>query len=121
MHAPVTLVLGASPRPERYSNLAVRRLVEHGIPVLAIGLRKASIGAIPIQVDLPEGQQVDTVTLYLSQAGQLAWLDRILDLTPKRIIFNPGTEHPAFEEMAESRGIEVVRGCTLVMLSVGTY
>jgi len=121
MHEPVTLVLGASPRPERYSHLAVLRLVEHGIPVVAIGLRKASIGVVPILADLPDGLEVDTVTLYLSRANQLPWQDRILALAPKRIIFNPGTEHPAFEKLAEGRGIEVVRGCTLVMLSVGTY
>ncbi|MEX1131860.1 MAG: CoA-binding protein [Flavobacteriales bacterium] len=121
MHEPLTLVLGASPRPERYSHLAVRRLVDHGIPVVAVGLRNASIGTVPIHTDLPEGLKVDTVTLYLSMANQLQLLDRILALNPRRIIFNPGTEHPAFEKMAESRGIEVVRGCTLVMLSVGTY
>lgn len=121
MHEPVTLVLGASPRPERYSHLAVQRLAQCGIPVVAIGLRNAFIGSIPIHTDMPVGPPVDTITLYLSLANQLPWVDRILALAPRRIIFNPGTEHPAFEKLAESRGIQVVRGCTLVMLSVGTY
>lgn len=121
MNDPVTLVFGASPRPHRYSHLAVLRLLEHKIPVVAIGLRESSIGVIPIVTDIPAGLTVDTVTLYLSPANQLPWVERILALPPQRIIFNPGTEHPEFEERAREQGIAVVRGCTLVMLSVGTY
>lgn len=38
-----------------------------------------------------------------------------------RIIFNPGTENPTFEEAAKALGMEVVEGCTLVMLATGAY
>jgi hypothetical protein len=48
-------------------------------------------------------------------------MDRLLALEPRRIIFNPGTEHPAFAARASASGMEVVEGCTLVMLSTGTY
>jgi hypothetical protein len=47
--------------------------------------------------------------------------DYILDLQPKRIIFNPGTENEELIRQAKQNGIEPVIGCTLVMLSVGTY
>ncbi|MBC7126091.1 MAG: CoA-binding protein, partial [Bacteroidales bacterium] len=42
-------------------------------------------------------------------------------LKPKRLIFNPGTENPELEKLARKHGIDVVEGCTLVMLSNGTY
>jgi hypothetical protein len=34
---------------------------------------------------------------------------------------NPGAENPALAEKAEQAGIEVVEGCTLVMLRTGQF
>ena len=64
---------------------------------------------------------IHTVTLYLGPVLQKEWHERILALKPERIIFNPGTEDPAFQQRAEKMGIEVVEGCTLVMLASGQY
>jgi hypothetical protein len=36
-------------------------------------------------------------------------------------VFNPGTENPDLEQLAEDAGIETIRACTLVMLSTGQY
>ncbi|MCC7502911.1 MAG: CoA-binding protein [Flavobacteriales bacterium] len=116
-----TLVLGASPKPDRYSNIAVRRLLAAGHPVIAVGHRVGTIGDEPIAADVPVGLSIDTVTLYLNAHNQQDWTDRILSLRPKRIIFNPGAENMALADQATARGIEVVEGCTLVMLSAGTY
>lgn len=116
-----TLVLGASPKPDRYSNRAVRRLLAQGHPVVAVGARAGRIGEEIIRTDLPEGFRCHTVTLYLNAHNQLVWQDRLLALTPQRIIFNPGAENHHLAEEARRRGIEVVEGCTLVMLAAGTY
>jgi predicted CoA-binding protein len=116
-----TLVLGASAKPDRYSNIAVRRLLAVGHPVIAVGHRAGTIGDEPILTEAPEGRTLDTVTLYLNAHNQEAWVDRILALRPKRIIFNPGAENPALAERAAVQGIEVVEGCTLVMLASGLY
>lgn len=116
-----TLVLGASPKPDRYSNRAVRHLAAYGHPVIAIGVRHGTIDAVPILTAIPTGTQVHTVVLYLSPANQARWRDEVLALRPQRIIFVPGAENPAFEEAAIAQGIEAVQGCTMVMLSVGTY
>jgi uncharacterized protein len=121
MDHPATLVLGASLRTDRYSNLAISRLVSHSIPVVAVGLRVGEVSGVPVVRDLPKDVEIDTLTLYLNPHNQVVWSDRILELAPRRIIFNPGTEHPALEEAAQERGIEVVHGCTLVMLASGTY
>lgn len=121
MSSKTTLVLGASPKPDRYSNLCVRRLVDHGHPVIAVGRRPGMIDRVPIATDVPEGAAVHTVTMYLNESNQRAWEDRVLALGPRRIIFNPGAENPTFARRAEARGVEVVEACTLVMLSTGEY
>lgn len=121
MQERTTMVLGASPHPDRYSHLAVQRLVKYAMPVIAVGNRVGWIGEVPILKKVPDDAVIDTVTLYLSPMNHAHWRERILALAPRRIIFNPGTEHPGFEAMAKAEGIDVVRGCTLVMLSVGTY
>ncbi len=121
MSSKTTLVLGASPKPDRYSNLCVRRLVDHGHPVIAVGRRPGMIDRVPITTDVPEGAAVHTVTMYLNEHNQRAWEDRVLALGPRRIIFNPGAENPTFARRAEARGVEVVEACTLVMLSTGEY
>ncbi|MBW8687951.1 CoA-binding protein [Chitinophaga rhizophila] len=117
----LTVVLGASPNPDRYSYLAVSRLTAKGHPVVAIGKKEAKIGEIPVTKDHPPVQDVDTVTLYMNPQLQQEYYDYILQLQPKRIIFNPGTENDELAELASSKGIEPVEACTLVMLSTGQY
>lgn len=117
----VTVVLGASPNPWRYAHLAVERLREHGHAVVAIGSHTGTIGEIPILATLPAGQEVDTVTLYLNEQNQADWEEAILNWHPRRIIFNPGAENERLSARAAAQGIEVVEGCTLVMLALGRY
>ena len=40
----------------------------------------------------------------------------ILNLKPRRVIFNPGSENYALVTKLKEAGIEVVQACTLVML-----
>lgn len=117
----ISIVLGASENEERYANRAVKQLRAHGHAVLAVGARPGRINDVPILTDIPERTRAHTVTLYLNPVRQAAWQQRILDLSPTRIIFNPGAENPAFARAAEAQGVEVVEGCTLVMLGTGQY
>ena len=70
---------------------------------------------------MPEIPDVDTVTLYVGSERQTPYYEYLLRLKPRRIIFNPGTEHPDLAAHAQAQGIETVEGCTLVMLSIGAY
>jgi predicted CoA-binding protein len=115
------MVLGASANPERYSNLAVRRLRNAGHSVSAVGRKPATVGDVEIVADKLVITDVDTVTLYLNPANQKEYYDYILSLHPKRIIFNPGAENPELEALASAHGIEPVEACTLVLLSTGQY
>lgn len=116
-----TLVLGASENPDRYSNMAILRLLSHNHEVVAIGnkagkVRQVEIGTTPVASD-----DIDTVTLYLNPKNQQPYYDYILSLKPKRIIFNPGTENDELESMAKKAGIKTMEACTLVMLGTGQY
>jgi len=116
-----TLVLGASLKPDRYSNRAIVSLVEHGHEVVAIGLREGRVGGVSVVKGSPVLQNIHTVTLYMNPDNQEAFLEYILQLKPKRIIFNPGTWNPKLSESAEKIGIEAEIDCTLVMLGSGCY
>ncbi len=116
-----TLVLGASPNPERYSNRAVRKLLEKHIPVIAIGKKESEIETISIRKGMPDIGTVHTVTLYLNAHNQEEYYDYILSLNPKRVIFNPGTMNEEFEEILRNEDIEVVNDCMLAMLVCGQF
>jgi predicted CoA-binding protein len=121
MEGKSTVVLGASPLTDRYSHLAVLRLRAHGHRVVAVGRRPGHIADVAITAAMPAAGSVGTITLYLNPYNQRSWYDAILGLGARRIVFNPGTENPELETMARERGMEVIRGCTLVMLAAGTW
>lgn len=116
-----TLVLGASPKPERYAYKAVKMLKKHGHEVVAVGAREAWIDDTKIQTGLPDIENIDTVTLYLSPKNQVSFYDYILGLKPRRIIFNPGTENKELMELAQKNNIQSKAYCTLVLLSTDQY
>lgn len=115
-----TLVIGATPNPERYAYKATVMLNEYGHPVIPFGIKKGEIAGIEILQDKPQGA-FDTVTLYLGPQNQPPYYDYIIGLHPKRVIFNPGTENPEFASLLHDKGIGVVEACTLVMLRTGQY
>ena len=71
--------------------------------------------------DIPAGEKVDTLTLYLNPERQKLYYDKILALKPRRIIFNPGTENQELTKLAAEHGIETEEACTLVLLNTGQY
>jgi predicted CoA-binding protein len=116
-----TLVIGASENPARYAHKAVKMLRSYDHEVIAYGLRTGKILDTPIQTNWPEKESVETITLYIGPQRQPDYYDKILAISPKRIIFNPGTENPELIALAQNAGIETVLDCTLVMLQSGTF
>jgi len=116
-----TLVLGASLKDGRYSNLAVNKLAERNIPVTAFGLREGFIGDVPVQTDLKNISNIDTVSLYISPKHQNDYVSFLLQLRPRRIIFNPGTENETLYAILKKENIDYEEACTLVLLSTNQY
>jgi predicted CoA-binding protein len=107
--------------PERFSFMAVRKLRYGNIPVVAVGLREGEINGVRIEKPFSKFENIHTVTIYIGTRNLPAYYDYILGLKPKRVIFNPGTESPAFAEVLTAAGIEVVNACTLIMVSNHRY
>ena len=118
-----TVVIGATPNPNRYAYLAVNDLLNNGHEVVPVGIKSGTVKELEI-LDLrkkPQIDDVDTITLYIGPQNQPEWYDYLLSLNPNRIIFNPGTENTELRSRADQLGIETDYACTLVMLAVGTY
>ena len=116
-----TVVVGASTKTDRYSNRAIHRLVSYNHPVVAIGAMKGEVAGVPIQKSYEVDDQIDTVTMYIHPLRQPPVYEDIINLKPKRVIFNPGTENPEFFQKLEEAAIEVEIACTLVLLSTDQY
>ena len=116
-----TLVIGASENPERYANKAVKSLQASGHPVHALGRKSGNIGPTSIVTEKKIIENLDTVSLYLAPQNQEEYLPYILELNPKRVIFNPGTENPELYSALADEGIEVEQACTLVLLATDQY
>lgn len=118
----VTVVLGASPKPTRFSYKAVNSLYRRNIPVIPIGNKHGDIKGIEIVLNTPPLDHVHTVSMYLNPGRQKEYYKYIVrDLRPRRIIFNPGSQNPELAELARKEGIEVVEDCMLVMLNSGKF
>lgn len=116
-----TLIIGASINPDRYSYKAAERLLQHGHKIYLLGARVGELFNQPIVTEPLPYDDVDTVTLYVGVANQPGYYEYVLSLKPRRVIFNPGTENPAFESLLRSNGIEPVEACTLVLLATGGF
>ena len=118
-----TLILGASPNPKRYGNMAALKLYYAGKPFIPVGIKSGQIAGKNIEElsALKKYDNIDTITLYLSPKNQIPYEDYILSIQPRRIIFNPGTENPKLMNRAQNKGIKVLKACTLVMLASNTY
>lgn len=115
------LVYGASTNPARYAYIATNLLLEKGHEVFLVGIKKGEVAGISIQQNQPIIPEIDTVTLYVGPAHQQDLLAYIKQLSPKRVIFNPGTENPTLMAELNKLGIEVEEACTLVMLHTGQF
>lgn len=116
-----TLVFGTSLKLNRYSNLAVNRLLDHNIETEAFGLKAGKIREVQIKTNLNDFQNVHTITLYIGAARQSQYHDDFLKINPKRVIFNPGTENPELYKILKDNKIAFEVACTLVLLSTNQY
>jgi predicted CoA-binding protein len=116
-----TLVFGASLNPNRYSHLAINKLVSKQIETVAFGLKSGNVSGVQIGTRLEEFENIHTITLYLNKQRQKEYYEQIIQMKPKRVIFNPGTENPEFYALLRNNGITVEVACTLVLLAIDQY
>ncbi len=120
-------VLGASPKPERYSHMAMLRLLEAGHWVIPVnptyreveGL--TSVATVSDAAEAAGSEGLDTLTIYLAPHNLEPLVGDILAARPRRVIFNPGTESSVIQAALNKAGIPWLEACTLVLLSTGQY
>lgn len=115
-------ILGASPKSDRYANMAQKRLMQAGYRVIPVSPFYTEVLGVPSlaainQIEPP----LDTLTLYLSAEKLAPLADDIIRLHPRRVIFNPGTESSDIETRLQQAGIKTEQACTLVLLSTGQF
>lgn len=116
-----TLVLGASTKPERYAYKAITQLRAKKYPVVAVGAKTGTVAGVEFKTSLQQLPPIHTVSMYLSPARQEMYYDKIIALQPQRVLFNPGTENPAFAQHLQNEGIAVENACNLVLLATNQY
>ena len=117
----LTVVIGASLNPWRFSHMCILKLRSHNIPVIAIGLKSGTIGDVPIETGYPDIKNVHTVSLYIGAELQQNYYEYILKIKPKRIIFNPETYNPELEYLANMNDLHTVEACTMLLIDAGLF
>lgn len=116
------VVLGASPKPIRYSYQAVTLLNDRGFRVIPVHPKAQRIDQIPVIHSLAAiSEPVDTLTLYLGPERVRDQIQGIVDLKPGRVILNPGAESHLLEVALRHARIPFERACTLVLLRTGQF
>ncbi len=116
-----TLVFGASIKKDRYANKAIRMLRSKNVDTKAFGIRNGKVEDVEFDTKLISYNDIDTVTLYINPQRQKEYYNYIIDLQPKRVIFNPGTENLEFIKLLKESGIIAEVACTLVLLSTNQF
>lgn len=115
-------VLGASNKPERYSYLAVQKLLAKGHTPFPVHPVAKQIGDLKVYASLSAvPEKIDAITVYLSPANSSRHADEIVACKARRVIFNPGAENPRLADRLRSAGVEVLEACTLVLLSTNQF
>ena len=116
------VVLGATHKPARYANQAIRLLRKHDYRITPVHPKLQESEGIKVVNDMDEiTDSVDTLTLYVGPARLEPMIDKLMKLNPKRVLFNPGTESASYQQRLDEAGIPWIEGCTLVMLKTGTF
>lgn len=108
------IVFGYSENPDRYSFMAGELLKNYQHEVITINPRHED-ELVKLNSDY------HTLTLYVNPKISDKYQDILLKSNPKRVIFNPGTENALLEKKFATLGVEVVIGCTLVMLKTNQF
>jgi len=116
------VVLGATPKEDRYAFRAMERLKAHGHRAIPVNPAFNEVLGEPCYKSIADvAEPIDTLTMYVGAAPSEPLIPEIIIAHPRRIIFNPGAENEHLASEAEANGIEVVHNCTLVMLQAGTF
>ena len=115
-------ILGASINSGRFSHMAMIALIEKGHMPVPVNPRYEHIDGIqcyPSMIAYPG--RIDTITVYVRPSILRTMVDEVIQIHPKRVIFNPGAECKDVSTRLKSAGIGVQNACTLVLLNTSQF
>ena len=118
----IVAIIGASEKKDRFAHKAMTALVEHGHDVRLVNPFKEAIdGRQCFKTVTDIREKIHTVTLYVNPSRFRDHIEDVIQVKPDRVIMNPGTEDAEMEKRLADAGIEVLRACTLILLSTGRF
>ena len=113
----IVAVLGATGNKGRFANRAMKRLEAKGFTVVPVNPLYEEVEGLKCFKSLKDCKEtIDTITIYVKPDMAVSYIDDIISVNPKRVILNPGTEHPLIDKRLKEAGIMVIQSCTLIML-----
>jgi len=120
--AETVVILGASINPYRFSHKAQVALAENRHIPVPVNPKYDQIDGVQCYPNLASFPgSIDTITIYVKSSILRAMTEEIIQVHPKRIIFNPGAECKDVSTRLKSAGIEVQNACTLVLLKTSQF
>lgn len=117
---PTVAIVGASPKPERYSHQAVLKFQTRGYTVWPVNPAGQAVAGLPAFTDLASlPGRPDIVCMYVNPTTGLGMLDQIVACQPKVLWLNPGADGEPLASAARERGLTVMEACSLVALGYG--
>ena len=116
------LILGASPDSNRYSHKAMKSLLHYGHDIVLVSPRYDEIEGHKCYRHLKDvNEKIDVMTMYVGAQISTNLIQDIVQLAPRVVIFNPGSENPLLYKALEQNGIEYLEACTLVLLNTHQF
>lgn len=101
--------------------MAMVELSKNGHLLYCLGQKETTCGNFIIEAKWPELFNFHTISIYLNPTNQLPYIEQIIQASPKRVIFNPGSENQLLYTELSRNNIPYEEACTLVLLKIGKY
>lgn len=124
MTKPTVAIVGANTDRSKYANKSVRAHLQSGYEVFPVNPRGGEVEGLPVLAsvaDIPGDRPLNRVSMYVLPRVGITLLPDIAQRGCDELWLNPGTQSDALIEMAESLGINVVEGCSIVDLGISPY
>ena len=120
------LVVGASDKPDRYSTRAIKMLQDANYNIIGIHPLLRVVEGVEVYPSLDQIPEVllktiDTVTIYVNTQVSDNMTESLKRLSPRRIIWNPGSENLSVIDNLKETSIQNIEACTLVLLSTDQF
>jgi predicted CoA-binding protein len=97
-------------------------LKDHGYKTIPVNPTEVEIHGLKSIKNLENiNESVNTLTMYVNAKISSGLKESIINLSPQRVIFNPGTENEGLETVLKQNNIKIIHACTLVMLRTGQF